>query len=143
LCRSTIRFTTPLAFCAALDLVWFNASQASMPKGATDQGPGPFAGRHPPEDALLSTGDCIAGSRRGLRRSVQLRVGLESAARKLVKDLLAVSPMGLRKTKEVMTRAAEIEDLAAVLALEEHTQMACMQAGSFGQTVARFAEKKG
>jgi enoyl-CoA hydratase/carnithine racemase len=200
------------AFCAGLDLVWFNSSQASMPKGATDQGPGPsladivlkmrscpqaiislvhgaacgggfnfvlasdirIAGRSAKMNVafvklglsgcelgtsyflprmlgtsvaaeLMMTGRFIQADRAlatGLVSEVVDDDQLERAARTLVKELLAASPMGLRKTKEVMTRAAEIEDLAAVITLEEHTQMACMQASSFGQTVAAFGETK-
>lgn len=68
---------------------------------------------------------------------------LEDSAHLLAEDLLAASPMGLRKTKEVMTRTSEINDLAAVIALEEHTQMACMQASSFTTAIETFGEKKG
>lgn len=67
---------------------------------------------------------------------------LENAARSLIKDLLAVSPMGLRKTKETMQSAAGIEDLAAVIALEEHTQTSCVEAGSFTQRVDAFGTAK-
>jgi enoyl-CoA hydratase/carnithine racemase len=94
---------------------------------------------------LMMTGRFILADRAlatGLVSQVVDDDQLESAARTLVEDLLVTSPMGLRKTKEVMTVAAEIEDLAAVIALEERTQMACMQAGSFGQTLAAFGETK-
>ncbi len=67
---------------------------------------------------------------------------LEPAARRLIADLLAASPMGLRKTKEVLTRASEIQDLAAVIALEERTQMACMKSTAFSQTIAAFGGAK-
>eukprot|EP00456_Euglypha_rotunda_P067548 TRINITY_DN5858_c0_g1_i7.p1 TRINITY_DN5858_c0_g1~~TRINITY_DN5858_c0_g1_i7.p1 ORF type:complete len:260 (+),score=56.89 TRINITY_DN5858_c0_g1_i7:255-1034(+) len=56
---------------------------------------------------------------------------LDQAARKMVSDLLATSPVGLRKTKEVMTRASEIQDLRAVIALEEYTQLKCMHGSNF------------
>ncbi|WP_197911979.1 hypothetical protein [Kineobactrum salinum] len=48
---------------------------------------------------------------------------------------------GLRKIKQVMARAAEIESLAAVIALEKHTQMTYMQSGAFAQRVATFGER--
>lgn len=200
------------AFCAGLDLVWFNSPDASMPKGATEHGPGPsladivlkmrscpqiivslvhgaacgggfnfvlasdirIAGRSAKMNVAfvkLGLSGCELGTSYFLPRMVGTSVAaelmmtgrfiradralatglvsevvdddrLEDAARKLVDELLAASPIGLRKTKDVMSRASEIEDLAAVIALEEHTQLTCMQASSFAQTVASFSEPK-
>jgi enoyl-CoA hydratase/carnithine racemase len=199
------------AFCAGLDLVWFNGSRDGMPRGATDDGPGPslanivlkmrscpqvivslvhgaacgggfnfvlasdirIAGRSAKMNVafvklglsgcelgtsyflprilgtsvaaeLMMTGRFIHADRAlatGLVSEVVDDNQLENAARSLIEDLLAASPMGLRKTKEVMASAAEIQDLAAVIALEEHTQLACMQASSFESSVATFGEK--
>ena len=193
-------------FCAGLDLTWFNEPGSSMPRGATDDGPGPSLGeiilkmRSCPQAIVaaihgaacgggfnfalasdiriasrsakmnvtfvkLGLSGCELGTSYFLPRMLGTSVAaelmmtgrfidaeralatglvsevvdddqLEAAARRLVDDLLAVSPMGLRKTKEVMTRAAEIEDLAAVIALEEHTQLGCIQAAPFEPTVA-------
>jgi len=94
---------------------------------------------------LMMTGRFIHADRAlaaGLVSEVVDDEHLEVAGRAVVEDLLAASPIGLRKTKEVMACAAGIEDLAAVIALEEHTQMACMRASAFGQTVAGFAGSK-
>lgn len=194
------------AFCAGLDLVWFNSPDATMPRGATEAGPGPslsnvilkmrscpqaiislvhgaacgggfnfvlasdirIAGRSAKMNVafvklglsgcelgtsyflprivgssiaseLMMTGRFIHADRAlatGLVSEVVEDDELEAVARALVSDLLAASPMGLRKTKEVMIRAGEIEDLGTVIALEEHTQLACMQAGSFGKDVS-------
>jgi enoyl-CoA hydratase/carnithine racemase len=88
---------------------------------------------------LMMTGRFIHAERAlatGLVSEVVDDDQLESAARSLIADLLAASPMGLRKTKEVMTRASEIEDLSAVMALEERTQMACLQAGSLATALS-------
>ncbi|MBO4225271.1 enoyl-CoA hydratase/isomerase family protein [Bradyrhizobium neotropicale] len=200
------------AFCAGLDLVWFNNSQGSMPRGATDKGPGPsladivlkmrscpqviislvhgaacgggfnfalasdirIAGRSAKMNVAfvkLGLSGCELGTSYFLPRMVGTSVAaelmmtgrfvladralaaglvsqvvdddqLEDAARVLIDDLLAASPMGLRKTKEVLTLAAESEDLATVIRLEEHTQRVCMEAGSFAQTVDAFGRKK-
>ncbi|MFV3126699.1 enoyl-CoA hydratase/isomerase family protein [Niveispirillum sp. KHB5.9] len=189
------------AFCAGLDLVWYNNSPDGMPRGATERGPGPslpdiilkmracpqviiclvqgaacgggfnfalasdirIAGRSARMNVAfvkLGLSGCELGTSYFLPRMVGTSVAaelmmtgrfihadralatglvsdvvdddqLENAARGLIEELLAASPTGLRKTKEVMTRAAEIEDLTAVIRLEEHTQRACMEAGSF------------
>lgn len=87
---------------------------------------------------LMMTGRFIGADRAlatGLVSEVVDDEQLEDAARALAADLLAASPVGLRKTKETMTRASEIEDLAAVIALEERTQLACMKAGSFAPKI--------
>ena len=200
------------AFCAGLDLVWFNDSKENMPRGATEQGPGPslndivlkmrscpqiivslvhgaacgggfnfvlasdirIAGRSTRMNVAfvkLGLSGCELGTSYFLPRMVGMSVAaelmmtgrfmhadralatglvsevvdddqLEDAARALINDLLAASPMGLRKTKDTMARTSGIDDLAAVIALEEHTQLACMQASSFTQSVATFGGAK-
>lgn len=200
------------AFCAGLDLVWFKSSKDGMPRGATDEGPGPslaeiivkmrscpqaivslvhgaacgggfsfvlasdirIAGRSAKMNVafvklglsgcelgtsyflprlvgsalaaeLMMTGRFIHADRAlaaGLVSEVVDDDRLEDAARSLIGDLLATSPVGLRKTKETARAAAGIDDLAAVIALEERTQIACMQASSFSQKVAAFGGTK-
>jgi Enoyl-CoA hydratase/carnithine racemase len=88
---------------------------------------------------LMMTGDFIHADRAlaaGLVSSVVEDEELEDAGREMADRLLGASPAGLRKTKEVLTKASEIEDLAAVIALEERTQMICMEAGSFAPRLA-------
>jgi len=87
---------------------------------------------------LMMTGRFIHADRAlatGLVSEVVADDQLEDAARTLIADLLAASPIGLRKTKDILTRAAEIEDLSAVIRLEEHAQRECMEAGSFAPTL--------
>lgn len=189
------------AFCAGLDLVWFNTSQAEMPRGATDEGPGPSLGdiilkmRSCPQPVIslingaacgggfslalasdiriagrsakmnvayvkLGLSGCELGTSYFLPRTIGASVAaelmmtgrfihadralatglvsevvednaLDDAAKALIADLLATSPIGLRKTKETMRAASAMEDLASVIALEEHTQLSCYRAGSF------------
>lgn len=87
---------------------------------------------------LMMTGRFIHAERAlatGLVSEVVEDDQLEETARALVADLLAASPMGLRKTKEMLAHASEIDDLAAVIALEERTQLACMKAGAFAPKI--------
>jgi enoyl-CoA hydratase/carnithine racemase len=200
------------AFCAGLDLVWFNSERGELPAGASDTGPGPsladivlkirscpqaivslvhgaacgggfsfvlasdirIAGRSAKMNVayvklglsgcelgtsyflprmvgdsvaaeLMMTGRFIHADRAlatGLVSKVVDDAQLEAAARELIEELLATSPVGLRKTKETLRSAAAIDELAAVIALEEHTQAACMQAGSFADNVAAFSGTK-
>lgn len=96
---------------------------------------------------LMMTGRFIHADRAlatGLVSEVVEDDQLEEAARSLVADLLTASPMGLRKTKDMLTRASDIDDLAAVIALEERTQLACMKAGAFAPKIpgAAAAERQ-
>ena len=87
---------------------------------------------------LMMTGRFIHADRAlatGLVSEIVDDEDLEGAARALIVDLLAASPMGLRKTKEVMAHASEIEDLKTVIALEEHVQMRCMAASEIGKLI--------
>lgn len=200
------------AFCAGLDLDWYNSSKEGLPSGATSEGPGPslsdiivkmrscpqaiialvngaacgggfsfvlasdirIAGRSAKMNVtfvrlglsgcelgtsyflprmlgtsvaaeLMMTGRFIDAERAlstGLVSEVVEDDAIEDAARSLITALLATSPIGLRKTKEVMSHAAEITDLASVIALEHHTQVTCMQAGVFTPSVAKSDEAK-
>ncbi|MBP7334216.1 enoyl-CoA hydratase/isomerase family protein [Niveispirillum sp.] len=94
---------------------------------------------------LMMTGRFIHADRAlavGLVSDVVEDDQLEEAARGVIGELLATSPVGLRKTKEVMTRAAEIEDLTAVIRLEEHTQRTCMESGSFAPMIGTSGSAK-
>ena len=92
---------------------------------------------------LMLTGRFIDGERAlatGLvSQLVDRDEDLESAGQDLVEELLAVSPLGLRKTKEGLALADTIDNLTAVIRLEEQTQLACMKAAPFAETVGAFA----
>lgn len=92
---------------------------------------------------LMLTGRFIDGERAlatGLvSQLVDRDEDLEPAGQKLVEELLAVSPLGLRKTKEGLALAETLSNLTAVIRLEEQTQLACMKAVQFAETVGAFA----
>ena len=60
----------------------------------------------------------------------------------MVADLLRSSPAGLRKTKETMELTLKSDDLQAIMKLEEHTQMLCLQGPDFAEAIAAFGEKR-
>lgn len=66
---------------------------------------------------------------------------LDDAAQALVSDMLSVSPLGLRKTKETLHKASAILDLAAVIGLEERTQMACLEGRPLIENVRKLGKK--
>lgn len=94
---------------------------------------------------LMMTGRFIHADRAlatGLVSQVVEDEGLERAAREMVAELLLASPMGLRKTKETMNLAQRSNDLDAIIKLEEHTQLRCMQSPDFNEAIAAFNEKR-
>lgn len=93
---------------------------------------------------LMMTGRFLDAKRAlssGLVSDVVEDERLEAAARELLTDLLAVSPIGLRLTKETLGLAAGITDLATVIALEERTQLACMESGRFADATKKLGSK--
>lgn len=67
---------------------------------------------------------------------------LEAAAEELVADLLRVAPMALRKTKETLRRALDVNDLDAVIEMELATQRECLQGPNFREAIQAFVEKR-
>ncbi len=67
---------------------------------------------------------------------------LERVGRDLAKDMLRATPMGLRKTKETLNLALKLNELEAVIELEEHTQIGCMEGGDFQEAMKAFLEKR-
>ncbi len=94
---------------------------------------------------LMMTGDFIDAARAlsvGLVSRVTADEAMEAAAQELIGRMLATSPLGLRKTKATLNLAMKLNDLDAVIDLEEHTQLACMQSGDFVEARRAFAEKR-
>jgi enoyl-CoA hydratase/carnithine racemase len=67
---------------------------------------------------------------------------IESAARDYLVDLLRATPLGLRQTKATLNLANRLNELDAVLDLEQHVQMECMRSGDFDEALAAFTEKR-
>ena len=94
---------------------------------------------------LMMTGRFIGAARAlatGLVSEAVADSDMRAAAEVLVADLLRTSPAGLRKTKETMEMALRSDDLQAVMKMEEHTQMLCLQSPDFAEAIAAFGEKR-
>jgi len=67
---------------------------------------------------------------------------LQAAARALAEDMLKVSPLGLRRTKEVFNLCLELNSLKAVLKIEENTQSKLSRTGEMEHRFQQFVSKK-
>jgi enoyl-CoA hydratase len=93
---------------------------------------------------LMYTGrfiDAERAARVGLVNEVVAEDKLPEAARQLAQEMLAMSPVGLRLTKEGLAMAQETGSLAAVIALEDRGQTMCFEA-FMKEGVAAFREKR-
>lgn len=94
---------------------------------------------------LMMTGRFLDASRAlqtGLVSQVVPDEHLEAAGRKLVSDMLKTTPAGLRTTKETLRRCARLDDLDAVIELEQHAQATCMNGPDFEEALRAFVEKR-
>src|SRR5262249_32861046 len=94
---------------------------------------------------LMMTGRFIGAERAlatGLVSEVTEDDAMESAARALIADMLRTSPAGLRANKKTLNLATKLNELDAVLDIEQHTQIICMQSGDFKKAIAAFLEKR-
>ncbi len=94
---------------------------------------------------LMMTGRFIGAARAlatGLVSEVAADDRLKEAADALIADMLKTSPLGLRKTKETLALASRLSDLDAVIQLEEHAQLLCLQGPDFAEATAAFMEKR-
>jgi enoyl-CoA hydratase len=93
---------------------------------------------------LMYTGrfvDAQRALRIGLVNDVVPEEKLVDSARELVQEMLAMSPVGLRLTKDGLSAAQEVGSLESVIALEDRGQAMCF--GAFMQEgVAAFLEKR-
>ncbi len=77
----------------------------------------------------------------GLVNDVMEEDKLEQCARELLQEMLAMSPVGLRLTKDGLAMAQETSNLATVMALEDRGQAMCFEA-FMKEGVAAFREKR-
>jgi len=93
---------------------------------------------------LMYTGRFINAERAlrvGLVNEVVPEEELIETARTLAQEMLAMSPVGLRLTKDGLAMAQEMPSLAAVIALEDRGQTLCFDA-FMKEGVAAFREKR-
>lgn len=95
-------------------------------------------------ELLLTGRPCPADRalRLGLVSEVVAADELETAGRKLVDDLLATSPTGLRLTKDLLNVSESGAGLEAVIAMEDRNQMYCLLGGDPVEGIRAFQEKR-
>lgn len=94
---------------------------------------------------LLLTGRFIEADRAlrvGLVSQVVPDAELEAAARPLVEEMLATTPLGLRLTKECLNASIDAGSLEQVIAMEDRNQILCVQTQDFREGVSAFLEKR-
>ena len=93
---------------------------------------------------LMYTGRFVNAERAlriGLVNEVVPEDQLAETARELIQEMLAMSPVGLRLTKDGLAMAQETSSLATVIALEDRGQAMCFEA-FMKEGVAAFREKR-
>jgi enoyl-CoA hydratase/carnithine racemase len=94
---------------------------------------------------LMLTGRFIDAKRAaavGLVSEMVADENLDEAGRALAREMLRATPLGLRKTKETLNLAQRLNELEAIIELEEHTQLGCMEDGDFEEAMKAFVEKR-
>jgi len=94
---------------------------------------------------LLLTGRFIHAARAlatGLVSEVVPDQELQAAARRLVDEMLATSPLGLRLTKECLNASVDAASLDHVIAMEDRNQILCTRTSDFREGVAAFLQKR-
>ncbi|HVU22350.1 MAG TPA: enoyl-CoA hydratase/isomerase family protein [Rhizomicrobium sp.] len=94
---------------------------------------------------LMYTGDFIDAQRAkrvGLVSQVVADDQLEAAAAAYIEPMLRTAPFGLRMTKETLNASLKLNDLRAVIDLEERAQMLCGRGPDFDEAMKAFLEKR-
>jgi enoyl-CoA hydratase len=94
---------------------------------------------------LLLTGRFINAQRAlatGLVSEVVADDEMETAARRLLEDMLRTSPLGLRLTKECLNASIDAGSLEQVIAMEDRNQILCAQTADFREGITAFLQKR-
>ncbi len=94
---------------------------------------------------LILTGRFIHAERAreiGLVSCVVPDAQLEAEAEKLVADLLATTPLGLRLSKECLNASLDMSSMDAVVAMEDRNQILCAQTADFREGIRAFLQKR-
>ena len=92
---------------------------------------------------LMMTGRFVGAKRAlslGLVSEIVDSENLEESGRNMANDMLNLSPMGLRLTKEGLRIATDVGSLEAAVALEDRGQILCASEGFFEEGIAAFKE---
>ena len=94
---------------------------------------------------MMLTGRLVGAeeaARRGLVLDVVADDELTGHALAEARLVMAISPLGVRLTKETMWASLEIGGVAAAIALENHTQILCLNSSDQLEAVTAFLEKR-
>ena len=78
----------------------------------------------------------------GLVSEVVPDADMDAAARRLVNDMLATSPLGLRLTKECLNASIDAGSLDQVIAMEDRNQVLCTRTDDFREGIVAFLQKR-
>ena len=94
---------------------------------------------------LLLTGRFLGAERAhalGLVSELVPHAELNDAGRRLARDMLRNSPLGLRLTKECLNHSLDAGSLEAVVAMEDRQQILCAQTDDMREGVRAFFERR-
>lgn len=94
---------------------------------------------------LMMTGrfiDSERALRTGLVSDLVADDKLVATGKSLAEEMLMLSPLGLRLTKEGATMTADADSLEAAVAIEDRQQILCATGGDFREGITAFLEKR-
>ncbi len=94
---------------------------------------------------LILTGRFLGAARAeqlGLVSAVVPDDELDAEVQRLVDDLLATTPLGLRLSKECLNASLDMNSMDAVVSMEDRNQILCTQTKDFREGISAFLEKR-